>query len=344
MKWDQFAKGLRAGKLSSVYLLSGDDRYLKTKSLEYLESALFPKSKGEVIRYEAPEKTADAIRDAQTYPFFAAKRLIVLENADAVASESRKALEPLIRQPPPFATLVFVTGEGTGTAQCPPWIKKGATEVVCSADENDLRRWIRGWFKRQGLHATPAAVSVLAKRSGGKFGAIVSDLEKIALLCPPGGTVTPETAGEGSLDHSEEEIFALTNALLARDRQRGIQSLESLLVQGRSPLHILGMLTKSLKLRWALSAAGPSRNDAEIAAGVKLSGRWVSAARRRGEGAARDVALALWEAFDRSDERLKTSAHNESLILLNGITPALGSPRSGADSGSKAAQAPGSQP
>jgi DNA polymerase III delta subunit len=317
MKWDEFAKSLRAGKLSSVYLFVGDDRYLKTKSLEYLTSALFPRGKGEVVRYEAPGGTADAVRDAQTYPFFTARRLIVLENAEAVSADSRKPLESLLKQPPAFATLALVATEEAGAKKCPPWMKKRATEVVCSASPNDVGRWIRGWFKRQGLHATPGAVSVLVKRSGGRFGAT-------------------------SLDHSEEEIFALTNALLARDRQGGVQALESLLVQGRSPGHILGMLAKSLKLRWALTDADSSRNDAEIAAAIKLSPRWVATARRRGEEAARDVALALWQALDRSDERLKTSAHNESLILLGGITPALASPRNRADSRLKQPEDPDS--
>lgn len=323
MNWEQFVKALRKGNIAPAYLFTGDDRYLKAKSIEQLKGALFPKGKGEVLRYQAPEEITSAVRDAKTYSFFSTQRLIILENVDAVAEHSRKLLEPLLKDPSPLAILALVTAED---AECPRWIRQQTITVDCSATPTDIRRWIHGWFKRQGLRASPAVVTLLAQRSGGRFGSLVPDLEKIALLCSPGGTVTRQVAEMASLDHSEEEIFGLTGALLTGNRARGIQVLEDLLRQGQPSGHILTMLAKSLKLRWALTDAPPSREDGEIAAAMKLSARWVAAARRRGEKAAPQLAQRLWDALNEADERLKTSVHNESLVLLAGLAPAFASP------------------
>jgi len=326
MNWEQFVRGLRQGERSGGYLLSGDDRYLKSKALEQLQGSLFQGGKGEVIRHQAPGGTAEAARDAATYPFFCAMRLIVVENAEAVPAEARKLLEPLLKEPSPFATLVFVTGEETEGKGCPKWMAAGTTEVVCSATPGEIRRWIQGWFKRQGLRAESRAVEVLVRRSGGKFGSIIPELEKISLVCSPGDTVTVETAEATSLDHSEEEIFALTDALLTGDRRRGTQALEDLLAQGQPAGQILGMLERSLKLRWALSGT-PAAADEDLARALRVSARWVATARRKGEGAKADLARRLWGALEEADERLKTGAHNESLILLRGIEAGL--PRRG---------------
>lgn len=337
MDWEGFVKSLRRGEIGRIYLLAGDDRYLKTKALQQLESALFPKAKGEVMRYQAPEGVGDAVRDAQTFPFFAGMRLIVLENVEAVRADARKLMEPVLRDPSPFATLALVTGDEEG-ATCPKWIAEHAAEVTCSATPLDLRRWIQGWFKRQGLRVEPKAVEILAARSAGRFGSVVTDLEKIALVCPPGGTVTAGMAESASLDHSEEEVFALTGALLNSDRSRGVQALEDLLAQGEPAGHILTMLAKSLKLRWALAGAPPSVKDSELAAALGLSARWVASARRRGEKAEPGVAGRLWAALDEADQRLKTSAHSEACVLLAVITPGFGERRRG-----EASRSPGGQ-
>jgi DNA polymerase III delta subunit len=198
--------------------------------------------------------------------------------------------------------------------------------VECTADAKSIRKWIAGWFRKQGLGIEAGAVTLLAERSGGKFGALIGDLEKIALLCPPGGTVTTGMVRDGSLDHSEEGIFTLTGALLQRDRNRGIQTLEELLSQGQAPGQILVMLAKSLKLRWALSDPGGRRSDEEVAQAIRLSPKWVATARRRGESAETGLARRLWAALEEADIRLKTSAYSEDMILLASLAPAFGGP------------------
>lgn len=323
MDWEQFVKSLRQGNPARAYLLLGDDRYLKSKSLEQLEAALFPKGKAETVRYQAPEGLPEAVRDAQTYPFFTGMRLVIVEKAEAIGPDAKKILGPLLENPPEFATLAFVTGEEIGAKRWTKWFKAGVTEVNCSADANSVRRWIDGWFRKQGLRAEPGALSLLAERSGGRFGAVVSDLEKIALICPSGGTVTVDMVKEGALDHSEEQIFTLTTALLTGNRGKGVQALEDLLDQGQQPGQVLVMLAKSLKLRWALSDPAAPRSDEEMAAAVRLSPRWVGTARRRGEKADPDTARQLWDALEEADRRLKTSAHSDSMVLLAAIEPAF---------------------
>lgn len=324
MDWEQFARSLRKGETARAYLLTGDDRYLKKRSLEQLEGVLFPNGKAEISRYEAPAGLAEAVRDAQTYPFFTGMRLVVVEKAETIGPDAKKILAPLLAHPPEFTTMVFVAGEDIGSKRWTNWFKKGIKEVVCSADPRSIRRWIEGWFRKQGLRAGPTAVSLLEERSGGRFGSIVSDLEKLALICPAGGTVTAQMVREGALDHSEEQIFTLTTALLKRDRAAGVQALEDLLGQGQQPGQILVMLAKSLKLRWALSDPAAPRSDEEIARAVRLSPRWVGTARRKGERADPEQARRLWEALETADRRLKTSAHNEAMVLLAAIEPAFG--------------------
>jgi DNA polymerase-3 subunit delta len=326
MNWEQFVRALRGEPVDRAYLLTGDDRYLKTQCIEQLQSALFPQGKGEVGRYQAPEELANAARDAQTYPFFTGMRLVIIERAERITAEAKKTLAPVLESPPDFACIVLVTGEDVGAKRWPKWVKETTSPVECKADPKSIRKWIAGWFRKQGLGVEAGALTMLTKRSGGRFGVLIGDLEKLSLLCPAGGTVTEAMVRDEALDHSEEGIFTLTGALLEQDRDRGIQALEDLLRQGDPPGQILVMLAKSVKLRWALSDPDAPRNDEEIARGVRLSPRWVSTARRRGEKADRGLAYRLWTALEEADGRMKTSAYSDSTVLLASLAPAFAPP------------------
>ena len=74
---------LKAGQLKQIYLLFGEEGYLKRQYRDRLTRAMLPE--GDTMNYACYEGKGIEIREvidlAETMPFFAERRLIVFENS-----------------------------------------------------------------------------------------------------------------------------------------------------------------------------------------------------------------------------------------------------------------------
>ncbi|MBR4530253.1 MAG: DNA polymerase III subunit delta [Lachnospiraceae bacterium] len=86
---------LAAGKVRPVYLLCGEEDYLRTQdAAEILEALGAKKGDMNFTRYSGPETTADqVIGMAQTMPFFADRRVILIEDSGWFAVKRKKSAE-----------------------------------------------------------------------------------------------------------------------------------------------------------------------------------------------------------------------------------------------------------
>ena len=86
----QFNEAIKSGDLKRVYLLSGEQAYLRLQNRDKLVKALMGDGDAmNLSRYTGADVTARELIDmAQTLPFFADRRVIVLENTGLLNPKS----------------------------------------------------------------------------------------------------------------------------------------------------------------------------------------------------------------------------------------------------------------
>lgn len=168
------------------------------------------------------------------------RRLVRLRDA---RDRTVDALANAFAGPETDTLIVVEAGElrpGTGLRKLFEDKRGDLAAIACYADEGrDVARIIRETLEAQGVRIAPDAVQQLSERLGGDRMATRIEIEKLALLAGPGGTVDLETAMEAVGDGAALEIDVLVSAA-AEGRPDGIvPGLDRAFRQGESPIRVL---------------------------------------------------------------------------------------------------------
>ncbi len=94
---------IKTGQLNHIYLLYGEEAYLQKQYRDRLKAAIIGDDTMNYHYYEGKNlSVGEVIDQAETMPFFADKRLIVLENTGLFKSGGEELAEYLKNQPRPF--------------------------------------------------------------------------------------------------------------------------------------------------------------------------------------------------------------------------------------------------
>ncbi|MCS6976536.1 MAG: DNA polymerase III subunit delta, partial [Gemmatales bacterium] len=106
----EFLEGRLADKPLSVYVVTGDERFLKTEVLSRLKSLVLGTAESEFAlstRDGDAVSFADVQDELATLPFLAPRRLVVLREADGFVTRFREQLEKYCQRPAPHGVLVL---------------------------------------------------------------------------------------------------------------------------------------------------------------------------------------------------------------------------------------------
>ena len=174
---------LKTGQFKHVYLLFGEEAYLKKLYKERLRKAIV--SDGDTMNFSYFEgkntNPLEIIDLAETMPFFAERRLIMLENTGFFKNASLELAE-YMKQIPETTYFVFIENEIDKRGKLFKAVKeKGRPVELGRQDENTLTKWILGRVKREGKQISAQTVKhLLTKRN--RYGDIGERTGEIILL------------------------------------------------------------------------------------------------------------------------------------------------------------------
>ena len=179
--------------LAPVYLLHGDE------PLQLMEIGDKLRNKGRDAGFDERQvivATEDAdwssFREAaDSFSLFAERRLIELRlptgKPGRIGSE---VLKQYCSNPPPDVLLLITAGKLDRSASNSAWFKaidqSGVTLAVWPIPAAQLGSWLNQRLTAKGLHADAAALSLIAERIEGNLLAARQEVERLALLYPPG--------------------------------------------------------------------------------------------------------------------------------------------------------------
>ena len=321
------SKSLAENNFSPVYLFTGEDVYRKNALLDKIVKKLavddFNYAKEDAARTDMGEILALA----NTAPVFSDRRVIFLNNVDKLKKEAHAALLNYLELPLPSTVLVLFHNDSK-KLKTDASVKKAAEASGSVVDFPELKdaalaAWVKNKFKEKNLDASYDAVEVLTETVGGDLSALEQEIEKI-FLCVGAGAVAKEDilacAGFGR----EENPYALSNAVLACDRNTALKLVGRLLEERESPVSILNKISACvLKMARVKRLSNAGYNAAEITRGAGLmfwEGRLAASARIFPPETALNKTL---ERIIEADMQLKSSSGADPEILLKGVLMGL---------------------
>lgn len=208
------------------------------------------------------------------------------------------------------------------------WVKAltnaGAWVETRPPSARELPRWIAARLRRAGLGCQPEGLELLAARTEGNLLAAQQEIDKLALLHPPGTTLTTAQVLDAVADGARYDVFQLGDAALAGDAARAVRVLAGLRDEGTAPPLVLwSLLREALVL---VDAAMRGSRDGSPQRALQGLGVWQSRAELYLGALARlkPVALRRLVAMAaQTDQIVKGARHGDAWNALLEFTLAL---------------------
>lgn len=232
------------------YLLYGEERYLKKQYRDKLVEALADKEDTmNFSRYEGKGLIQGEIIDqAETMPFFAERRVILLEDTGFFKNQANE-LADYLSALPNYLYLVFVESEVDKRSRMFKAVKKYGRPVEFSVqDEKTLMRWVLGKMKQENKKITQKDMELFLSRTGTDMGNISCELEKLLSYTMGKEVITAEDIGAVCTVQITNKIFEMIRAVTEHNRKKALDLYYDLLALREPPMRILYLLARQYNL------------------------------------------------------------------------------------------------
>ncbi|MEQ5768318.1 DNA polymerase III subunit delta [Halomonas sp. H33-56] len=207
----------------------------------------------EVLHVEANFAWGRLTESAASLSLFASRKLIELRLGSAKpGQEGGKALKEYAEQAQGSDNILLVScAKLDAREQKSAWFKAldklGLFVPVWPVDPSRLGFWLRDRAQRHGLSMSLDAARLLGERTEGNLLAADQELQKLALMLPPGAQVSPRDVSGGVENSARYDVFTLVDACLKAERERVLRILAGLAAEGTEPPIILWALTREIR-------------------------------------------------------------------------------------------------
>ena len=241
---------LKTGQFKQIYLLYGEEAYLKKQYKDRFVKAMLPE--GDTFNYAYYEgkgvNPKEIIDLAETLPFFAERRLIVLENTGFLKNACLE-LADYVKQMPDTTNMIFIEEELDKRGKLYKAIKdKGRIVELNRQDERTLMRWILGMAKKEGKQMTESAAAYFLSKVGNDMENIQKELEKLFCYTLHHTEVTIKEIDEICTTQISNHIFDMVDAVASRQQRKALDYYYDLLALKEPPMRILFLLTRQFRI------------------------------------------------------------------------------------------------
>lgn len=241
---------LKTGQFQNLYLLYGEEAYLKKQYKEKLRNAMLsPDDTMNYAYYEGKGVNVKEVIDlAETLPFFAERRLIILEDTGLFKSASPE-LADYLKDMPETTAMIFVETEVDKRGKLYKAVQKSGRAVELGRqDEGALLCWIAGMIKREGKQVSEATLRQFLGKVGTDMENIQKELEKLFCYTLDSDVITQGDVEEICTTQITNQIFDMVNAVADKKQRLALDYYYDLLALKEPPMRILFLLARQFKL------------------------------------------------------------------------------------------------
>jgi DNA polymerase-3 subunit delta len=311
---------LRAARFAPVYLFYGEERLLVDEAAAAVREAVLAGAPADFNfdRFRGKEVDAGALENALwTMPMMAARRLVLVQEAESLSPAARDAVLRFCADPSPTTVLLLVALALDARGALPRAAARAGRAVKFEAPyERELPGWCRERARAAGASLDEDAARLLVAAVGRDLAGLAGALERLSLYVGPGGRIDAAAVEAVVPETRTQSIFALCDAVGGGEVRRAWEMARKILAQREPPLRVLAMLARHFRtlgrLR-ELREAGRTREAAGAEVGVPpfaLRNLWPQTERR----SFRELGRAM-ELVHEADVALKSSRLPGEMIV-----------------------------
>lgn len=203
---------------------------------------------------------AGIVLDAQTLPFLASRRVILVRHAERYNTDSGAGvLLDYLAAPNESTVLMLLANKIDKRTKFFKACEKVGAVIECPAlVRGEVEQWLRAEAKARHRSIDTDAIRALVDRSGTHLSDVLNALTNVINFV--GDERTALTTGDvnaACADVAEEEIWTLTDMIAASQPGEALGALRRLIDLGKHPDEILGTINWLLKSAYAVATNDP---------------------------------------------------------------------------------------
>ena len=306
---------LKSRSFLSVYLLFGEEDFLRRSYRNRLIEAIAGGDEMNLSRFSGEDVREEEICSlAETLPFFADRRLIVIEDSGLFKKGGEMIAEELSHLPESTIIVFSESAVDKRSKLYKTVAKVGYCAEFPRQSENDLLRWLGGLFKQEGLQITREAAELLLFRAGNDMTLLKSEAEKLTAYCMERGEVTAQDVRDITSEQISGQIFNMVDALADQNLPKALALYRDLLMLKEPPLRILFLLARQFHLLNAVKASA-GEDDNTLARKLGAPSFAVRKYRRQASRFSEKDLVRVLQSAVRTEEDVKQGRMEDRLAL-----------------------------
>ena len=238
---------IKTGDFKCVYLLYGEEGYLKQQYGQKLLEALVPQEDTmNTAFYEGKNINVKEIIDlAETMPFFAERRVIVLQNTGVFKNKCDELADYISDGLPDYLCMIFVEEEVDKRSRMFKAVKKtGRIGEFSVQDIKTLTRWVLGRMGKEKKKITQQDMELFLTMTGTDMSRITTELEKLLSYTIGREVITREDILAVCSAQITNKIFEMVRAVTDKQQEKALQLYYDLLALKEPPMRILFLIAR----------------------------------------------------------------------------------------------------
>ena len=238
-----------------VYLLYGDEDYLRKQYKDKLLNALMPD--GDTMnfnRYEGKDiEIGEVIDQAETLPFFADRRVILIEDSGLCKAGGEQLAEYLSNSSPDTVIIMNESAVDKRSKVFKAVTSAGRAVEFTSQPAETLQKWILGRVKKEGKNIDSRALNLLLERTGTDMTTISVELEKLFSYTMGRPAITAKDVDDIITVSTSSKVFDMIAAIAEKRQSAALEMYHDLLEHKETPFGILALITRQFNMMLQVS-------------------------------------------------------------------------------------------
>lgn len=264
---------IKSGNFKNAYLICGEEEYLKLNYKNQLIKAIAGEDTMNLALYEGKNIDINEVIDnAETFPFFAKYRLIVLEQSGLFKTGGEQLAEYMDKIPE-TTIFLFVEQDVDKRSKMYKAVKKNG--YICEINrqsEKDIEVWAAKIFDYNGKKITKADMAYFIANVGTDMEILSQEIEKLISYAYDKNVINKNDIDAVCIKQLNVRIFDMIDAISVKNQQKTLDCYYELIAEKEPPMRILFMISRQFNLILQakdLSARGMSKEQIAGAMGVQ---------------------------------------------------------------------------
>lgn len=249
-------KDAKQCSLGPLIALIGPDPFLRLETRKILTDRALDGQMPEMnfSKYQAGQDEMGAILAAcRDYPCFAARRVVLLQDAQKIRKKEVKEFIQYIKDPQPTTLFLLEADKLDGRLEWVKALKKCfAMMDMPETKRAEAVRWVVWCFEQEKKPWDDRVPEALVELLGAKLGQLQQAVQQCCLYAADRSSITFKDIEALFVKVAAEDVFEVLEALFIGNAIKLHISLDRLLSSGEAPLKILALLHRHLSILLAL--------------------------------------------------------------------------------------------